>query len=461
MKLLYKISLIICSILEFPCQSFSANMVLDYTHIIDKSIQSSPQYKYIGYQLNSRQMDPAIKLGSLLPRIDLGGDVSHLNILDTDVDTSDYAPNGIIDSMQASATLTQPLYNYGAYKDLQSAQETAQFAQQDYRTNYQQFLYDSSYAYFNLSREIKNVDYRSYNLKAAKANLNELQKKYDVGTANIADYETSRSNYYIAKAGFVTAKRLKKVAEAELHKFTNNNDNIELFDNDFELKDPSPASVEEWEQLATRSNPSYLGAVHTKESKYYDYQSSTSTFMPIINFEVKYSPGYNDISPLGNPVFDNFIPARGAVDAFYFGLTLEWNIFSGGTDYAKLKEAAYNYQASEFNVIQTGRVAKNDAMYAYRFVELKKAEVIQLRKSVASAKIAYEKYKEKYNQGTTTITQYFILLNAYYEYLINLNDAEFEYIVGFLSLYKTAGILTTSTVHDFNDWILFGTKLDL
>jgi outer membrane protein TolC len=459
-KLLYKIGLIFCSILALSCQSFSADMVLDYTHIIDKSIQSSPQYKYIGYQLNSRQMNPAIKLGKLLPRIDIGANILHVHIIDIDTDGV-YVQPGDFQSMDASVSLTQPLYDYGAYKDVQSAQETAQFAQQDYRTNYQQFLYDTSYAYFNLSKEIKNVDYRSFNRKVAKSNLNELQKKYDVGTANIADYETSKSNYYIAEADFAGAKRRKKVAEAQLHKFTNSNDTIELFDNDFELKDPSPASVDEWQQLAARSNPSYLGAMHTKESKYYDYQSSTSTFMPTVNFEVKYSPGVNSISQLGNPVFDNFIPAQGTVNAFYFGLSMEWNILSGGTDYAELKEAAYNYQASEFNVIQTGRIAKNDAMYAYRFVELKKAEIIQLRKSVASAKIAYEKYQEKYNQGTTTITQYFLLLNAYYAYLINLNDAEFEYIIGFLSLYKTAGILTTSTVHNFNDWVLFGNKIDL
>lgn len=82
-------------------------------------------------------------------------------------------------------------------------------------------------------------------------------------------------------------------------------------------------------------------------------------------------------------------------------------------------------------MIQTGRVAQNDAMYAYRFVELKKKQITELRKSVAAAKIAYEKYEEKYLQGTTTITQYFILLNQYYQFLINLNNAEFDYILGF------------------------------
>ena len=100
-------------------------------------------------------------------------------------------------------------------------------------------------------------------------------------------------------------------------------------------------------------------------------------------------------------------------------------------------------------------------MYSYRFVELKKNQIIELRKSVAAAKIAYEKYRQKYEKGTTTITQYFIILNKYYQFLINLNDAEFDYILGFLSLYKTAGILTGKTVNDFNSWILFGQKVDI
>lgn len=45
-------------------------------------------------------------------------------------------------------------------------------------------------------------------------------------------------------------------------------------------------------------------------------------------------------------------------------------------------------------MIQTGRVAQNDAMYAYRFVELKKKQITELRKSVAAAKIAYENMKK-------------------------------------------------------------------
>ncbi len=87
-----------------------------------------------------------------------------------------------------------------------------------------------------------------------------------------------------------------------------------------------------------RSSPSYLSSMHTKESKYYSYQSATSSFMPKVNFEVKYSPGFNDISSLGNPVFDIFLPYKGTINTFYFGINLTWNIFAGGTDYAQLKK---------------------------------------------------------------------------------------------------------------------------
>ena len=322
-------------------------------------------------------------------------------------------------------------------------------------------MYDVSYAYFNLAKAIKNVDYNSYNLEANRRSKTELDNRFDSGVANIADYETAKSNFYIAEADCAGAEREEKVARAELRKFTNNHDDIVLYKNVFNLKEPSPNSEEGWEELTLRSNPAYLGANHTKESKYYNYQSATSPFMPKVNFEMKYSPGNNSVSSLGNPVFDKFLPAKGTVNAFYVGINVEWNIFSGGTNYAELKEAAYNYQSSEFAAIQTGRVAQNDAMYSYRFVELKKQQITQLRKAVAAAKIAYEKYKQKYDQGTTTITQYFILLNQYYEFLISLNNAEFDYVLGFLSLYKTAGILTTKTVNDFNSWILFGQKVDM
>lgn len=446
------------------CISSVANPVVDYTTTVKQSINNSPQYKYIGFQLNSMQMNPAIQLGRLLPHIDIGGDVHYTSVggdgnSQASGDISRSA--GGFNSIKGIVSLTQPLYDYGAYKDLQSAQETAQFAQQDYRTNYQQFLYDTSYAYFNLVKAKKNLEYLKFNVRSNDQSLKELQSKYDDGVADIADYETVRANYYIAEAEYAGAKREEKVARAQLRKFTNNNDDILLYSNEFEVKDPSPNDEEGWEELAMRSNPAYLGAAHTKESKYYDYQSATSPFMPKVDFEVKYSPGFNDVSSLGNPVFDRFLPAAGNVNAFYFGLNLTWNIFAGGTNYAELKKAAYNYQSSEFDMIQVGRIAQNDAMNSFRFVELKKKEIESLRKSVAAAKIAYEKYRERYQEGTTTITQYFILLNQYYTFLIQLNNVEFDYIMGFLSLYKTAGILTASTVEDFNNWLLLDQDVEL
>ncbi|GAB4221832.1 MAG: TolC family protein FtlC [Francisella sp.] len=431
-----------------------ADPVFDYASIIKKAINNSPQYKFIGYQLKSRQMAPAIQLGRLLPRVDIGGAITSTKFVNLN--------RPVKKSIQGLVTLTQPLYDYGAYKDLQSAQEISQFAQQDYRSNYQQFLYDVSYAYFNLARTIKNVKYNSYNLKSNKQSLNEVKNELKAGVDDKVDYKTTQANYYIAEADYEAAKREEKVARAELHKFINSNDDVMLYKNNFKIKEPVPDSVEAWEELTLQSNPAYLGAMHTKESKYYNYQSATSSFMPKVDFEIKYAAGYNRMNSLGNPLFDAFLtPQKGNISSFYFGLNLTWNIFAGGTDYAQLKQTAYDYQASEFNMIQIGRIAQNDAMYAFRFVQLKKKEIESLRKSVESAKFSYQMYKERYRQGITTVTQYFIVLNQYYQLLIKLNNAEFDYIMGFLSLYKTAGILTADVVEKFNDWLILGENVEV
>ena len=82
-------------------------------------------------------MSPAIQLGRLLPRVDVGGSISQANILDGKTSAGGDIAKGKPVSGMGLLTLTQPLYDYGAYKDLESAQETAQFAPQDYRTSYQ------------------------------------------------------------------------------------------------------------------------------------------------------------------------------------------------------------------------------------------------------------------------------------------------------------------------------------
>ncbi|MDE5030142.1 TolC family protein, partial [Francisella tularensis subsp. holarctica] len=77
----------------------------------------------------SRQLSPAIQLVSLLPSIDIGGSITATNILDKRTIADGDIAGGRFDSIQGLVTLTKPLYDYGAYKDLQSAEEKAQFAQ--------------------------------------------------------------------------------------------------------------------------------------------------------------------------------------------------------------------------------------------------------------------------------------------------------------------------------------------
>ncbi|MDE4984238.1 TolC family protein, partial [Francisella tularensis] len=107
--------------------------------------------------------------------------------------------------------------------------------------------------------------YNSYNLKSNKQSLIELESKFKAGTADVADSETVKANYYIAEADYAAAEREEKVARAELRKFTNNDDDVLLYNNDFKIKQPSLNTEESWEELTMRSSPSYLGSMHTKE----------------------------------------------------------------------------------------------------------------------------------------------------------------------------------------------------
>ncbi|MDE5014414.1 TolC family protein, partial [Francisella tularensis subsp. holarctica] len=97
------------------CASSIANPEADYPRTINQSINNSPQYKFIGFQLNSSQMSPAIQLGRLLPIIDIGGSITATNILDKRTIADGDIDGGIFDSIQGLVSLTQPLYDYGAY----------------------------------------------------------------------------------------------------------------------------------------------------------------------------------------------------------------------------------------------------------------------------------------------------------------------------------------------------------
>ena len=449
MKLIKK-TLLITSLLSYV-SGFALQKSKDFNEILKSAIKSSPQYKYIYYQLKGQQENDNISIGELLPNANLSASTSR---------SVDYTSDKYKSSAKALISLEQPLIDYGKLEKYFAANAGVQYSEQDYRNNYQQFLYDLSYAYFNLAKATKNLKYNFYNRKAAKANLNELTKKYKAGTALTVDYETSKSNYYIANADYVSAKRDVKIAQAELYKFTKNNDDILLYKNDFKLINPNFNSKEKWKKLAIHNNPSYLGALYNEESKYYDYKSVARTFFPSVNLELDYTAGDNSRYSLGNTVLDSQLTTDDGVSAFYIGIKLKWQLFNA-SNFPRTKLYAADYQASHYSTLQISRAMTNDTEYTYKYIEYKKNQIESLRIAAKSAKVSYEKYKDMYLSGLTTITQYFIQLNNYYKILISLNNTEADYILGFLTLYKTTGTLTPEIINSLNNWVLLNKKVEL
>lgn len=107
-------------------------------------------------------------------------------------------------------------------------------------------------------------------------------------------------------------------------------------------------------------------------------------------------------------------------DAYTVGMQMKWNIFNGGTDQANLEKARVNVM----KVHEQVRLAKKGIALKAKMLQTKiggkNAEIRSYRVQLKFARTVYDKYKEKYKEGISSISDVLIKQAKELEVLLKL-----------------------------------------
>lgn len=287
-------------------------------------------------------------------------------------------------SYGADLTLSQNLFSsFADYQGLKIRKLNSAQAKLDFDVAKARISQELKQVYADMYLSQQNKKLASSILKRRQENLRSVQLQYENGRENKGSFLLSQANVDQAQLDILKAQNAAEVAMDNFRRFLGieNDEYIELEKNI--VKSEEIESAPAFSKLVENHNT--VQKVRNEESlARANLRVSQAEFGPSLNFSA--STGYSDLE---------FFPEQNK--NWSMGLTLTWQLFEGGRDYATLKSNSSKLSASGYNLRNTMQTLLRDLKRAYYdYAEAFQQEKVDNSLDQAAqmrAEIARNKYK--------------------------------------------------------------------
>ncbi|HEY1991778.1 MAG TPA: TolC family outer membrane protein [Gammaproteobacteria bacterium] len=444
-----------------------AAQATDLWDIYQLAVKNDPPFQQAQANYEATTEDKAIARSGYLPNINLDGKRSLTR-------TSGQQPQFNGQTLepfqfstrdwgtQYSATLTQAIFDWGAWHamdqaDAQAAQADAQFtaAQED-------LIQRTATAYFNVlnARDTLKAD-----RAAADANSKQLEQareKYQVGMSAITDVENAQAAYDQSVANLISAQQQVITTEEQLRAIIGEPVGQLMEPSvDMPLRTPNPDSAQQWVAQALKQNPNLLAAQSGADAADANVNIQRGAELPTLSVGFQHTKNIDSEtgteSGLGlDPTTGKEVPfsfpvnAPSNVSSNIGYLQLSWPIFNGGGAWARVTQAQAQYRAAQSNVNLVSRQTEQQARTAYLGVLTGISQVTSLRQSVKSNQTSMDATQTGMEVGTRTIVDVLTARQNLLTAETGFSNARYTYLESLLNLKQAAGILTEDDVKQIN-----------
>lgn len=394
---------------------------------------------------------------SLLPQID--GDVSWSR---SETDSSGSQAFGTVvqpDSESSSTNnssgwavnLRQSLYDHGNYTRLSAARARAGQSEAEFKAASDDLIVRVADAYFGVLTAIESLASSRAEERSVKRQLDQAEKRLEVGLAPITDVHEARARYDTARANAIASANALDDAREALGEITGTPvENLRGLAPDFVPKDPNSLLAQDWVAIAMESNPSLLARELALAAAEKDIATARSGHLPSLGLTAGYSDfdgdGTTDIfSPVpGNNSYDN------SAQTTRVGVVLTVPIYTGGFTQSGVRQAVHNRDAVADQLEQQRRAVVRQTRNAQRALGSGIAEVEARRLSVVSTQAAYEASEAGLEVGTRTIVDVLITQQALFQAQREYARSRNNFMVNTLRLKQAAGTVTLDDLQTVN-----------
>ncbi len=351
--------------------------------------------------------------------------------------------------------LRQTLFRWDQWVAFRQADKQVLQADMDYRVAELNLFTRVADAYFNVLAAEDTLASTVAAREAIGRQLEQAQKRFEVGLIAITDVQEAQSGYDQAVAAEIVAKRSLATSKEVLREIIGDYPgDLAKPKAEIPLVNPAPADENQWVETALQQNFSLQSAQLGAEIARDDVRISRSGHLPTVDLVASHldnrQNGEQDITqpaPFNNGVSDLDLET----DAIAVQIAVP--VFTGGTTNSRVRQAVYQHRAAKERLERTARQTERQTRDAYLAVNSEISRVKALQQALKSAQTALQATEAGFEVGTRTTVD--VLESRRQLFLAETNYARsrYDYIVNVLKLKEAAGTLAEQDIAEINAWL--------
>jgi len=440
----------------------SASLIDVYKLALDRD----PAFKQAEAQyLVTSQVKPQAR-SFLLPNLGLTGVVSH---------TYSDTPGGALSTTGIPAgnrsvfdrnvngfglNLSQTVFDWGQFKTLDQAGKRVAQAETTYEAAKQDLTTRVATRYFAVLQAEDNLASARSAREAISRQLEQAQRRFEVGLIAITDVQQAQAAYDTAVATEIQAQQtlatnhefLREIIGEDIAKLAGPKE-------DFPLRNPDPQNQQEWVQRALSNNLTLNAQRIALDIANEQISIDRGSRLPKVTFSAGYSNQTTDTTqtlyfPPGSP-FPSGIPSQSTQYPVgnNWSLNLTFPLYTGGLNSAKIQTSVYNARLSQQTVEQITRQTERQTRDAYLTVISDISRVRALKQSVESNRTALRATEAGFEVGTQTTVDVLVAQNALRLAETDYAQSRYNYLLAAMALKQASGSLNEQDVAEVDSFL--------
>ena len=442
-----------------PLPGWSENLV----EVYERARTGDPILREAEARLMAARESQSQARSFLFPEIDASSNYSRSDSRGTlqfyaPTPTGQFAP--VIETSLSEATsrgwgltLTQTVFDWSAIVALGGARDTITQAEADFEAARQESILRTSQAYFAVLGAQDELTAQSAARTAIARQLEQAQKRFEVGLIAITDVQEAQAAHDQAVAAEIGAKRALASAEEQLREIVGSPMPVAGLTRPGEgmpLPLPSPNAQQSWVDTALQQNPSLISARMGASIAEAEIRLRRSDYFPTLELVADTGGGNGNRERIFRGQTSDF---RDSNRSNSIRLTLSIPLFDGFRRNSRVREARFLHRAATERLEGVERMVVRQTRDAFIGVSSEISRVTALRQAVASSRTALRATEAGYEIGTRTIVDVLAARQALVAAESNYARSRYDFIITVLTLKSAAGILSEADLAEVSRWM--------
>ena len=433
----------------------------DLVQAYDLARNSDPQFASSEALKNAQAEGVVQSRAALLPQVTADATFSRSESRNTGNQvfagepTPTNSTSGISNSRGTGINVRQSIFDFSNYSRLGASKARSRQAESEYDAASDALIVRVADAYFNVLTQIETLASSRAEETSVKRQLDQADKRLEVGLAPITDVHEARARYDSARAATILQATALDDAYEALAEITGQKlSNLKGLSTDFRPENADTRSIEEWVQLALDNNPTLRARAEALAAAEKDVSTARAGHYPTLSATASYGDDtrWGDNVLRGTPDVNSSFGSAG--NGPTYGITLSVPIFSGFATQSRVRQALFQRDAVADSLEQEKRAIMRTTRGAFRNLISGAAEVEARRLAVVSAQAAYEAGEAGLEVGTRTIVDVLIAQQQLFLAKREYARSRHAYLVNLLRLRQAAGILEPGDLQLVNRYLV-------